>query len=310
MKTFGKIGWLVIACPLLALAQSPAPAGVPAHMLVTIGHHYGHEPPVLASADLTIVTPEYKPLAITNLVPLRGERAGLELFVLVDNCSSCEAGTKFQELSRFISSQPSTTAIGVGYITNGKLEVAESPTMDRARALKALSAPAGSQPASPYDALKELIGTWRDTSSRRAVLMVTNGINPAAPARAEDPSAEGAIEAAQRAGVTVYAIYHPSADYATGDASKIYDGQVQLAHVAHDSGGEAYFLGFGPLPSIAPFLADIADHLSNQYLLEFVANPGAGAGELQEVTVRSKAADLELMTPERAWIPGQGTPRP
>lgn len=307
MKTIGKIGSLLMAFPLLALAQNPS---VPAHMLVTIGHHYGHEPPVLTRADLTIGTSQYEPLAITNLIPLRGARAGLELFILVDNCSSCEAGTKFQELSRFISSQPSTTAIGVGYITNGQLKVAETPTTDRARALKALNAPAGSQPASPYDALKDLIGTWRETSSRRAVLMVTNGMNPEAAARAQDPSAEAAIEAAERAGVTVYAIYHPSADYATGDALKIYDAQVQLAHVAHNTGGEAYFIGFGPLPSIAPFLADIADHLLNQYLLEFAANPGAGAGELQDVTVRSKTADLELMTPERAWVPGQGTPRP
>ena len=310
MKRFGKIGCLLMACPLLVLAQNPKPATVPAHMLVTIGHHYGHEPPVLTGADLTIVSSEYEPLAITNLIPLRGERAGLELFILVDNCSSCEAGTKFQELSRFISSQPSTTAIGVGYITNGQLEVVETPTTDRARALKALSTPAGSPPASPYGALKDLIGAWRETSSRRAVLMVTNGINPAAPASAQDPSAEAAIAAAQRAGVTVYAIYHPGADYATADASKIYDGQVQMAHVAHDTGGEAYFMGFGPLPSIAPFLGDIADHLSNQYLLEFAANPAAGAGALQDVTVKSKAFDLELMTPERAWVPGQASPRP
>ena len=87
------------------------------------------------------------------------------------------------------------------------------------------------------------------------------------------PSAEAALEAAQRAGVTVYAIYHPSADYFASDPSKIYAGQVQLAHVADETGGEAYFLGFGPLPSLAPFLADMADHLANQYLLEFLPIP-------------------------------------
>ena len=108
--------------------------------------------------------------------------------------------------------------------------------------------------------------------------------------RLQDPSAERAIEAAQRAGVTVYAIYHPSADYLRHDYSKIYSGQVQLAHVADETGGEAYFLGFGPLPSLAPFLADIADHLANQYLLEFLATPGDGTGALQQVTVKSKTA--------------------
>ena len=48
----------------------------------------------------------------------------------------------------------------------------------------------------------------------------------------QSSSAEAAIEAAQRAGVTVYAIYHPSADYLTSDFSKLYAGQIQLAHVA------------------------------------------------------------------------------
>jgi hypothetical protein len=257
---------------------------------------------VLTKDDLSVITTRYESLGITGLTPLRGERAALELFILVDNCSSCEAGTKFQEMSRFIRSQPATTSVGVAYITNGKLTVAEAPTADRERAIRALNTPSGSPPASPFDALKELIGTWRPTWMRRAVVMVTNGMNPNAQTKHEDPSAEAAIDAAQRAGATVYAIYHPSADYATADASKIYDGQVQMAHVAHDTGGEAYFLGFGPAPSIAPFLEDIADHLSNQYLLEFMAIPAEGPAALQEVTVKAKDSDLELMVPERAWV--------
>ena len=101
------------------------------------------------------------------------------------------------------------------------------------------------------------------------------------------------LQAAQRAGVTVYVIYHPSADYLESDSSKLYSGQVELSHVADETGGEAYFLGFGPLPSLAPFLADMADHLANQYLLEFLANPGEGPGALQHVTVKSKITDLE-----------------
>jgi hypothetical protein len=300
----GKMAWLLLAAPLRVPAQTASPAYTPAQIVVTIGHHYGHEPPVLTRDDLAVLTPSYETLAITGLVPLRGERAGLELFVLVDNCSSCEVGTKFLELNRFIAAQPSTTAIGVGYITNGKLSVAERPTLDRRRAVRALNAPAGSTPASPFDALKDLIATWRPTSARRAVLMVTNGINPYAVAKEQDPPAESAIEAAQKAAVTLFAIYHPSADYSSTNVSRLYDGQVQLAHVAHDTGGEAYFVGFGPAPSIAPYLSDIADHLANQYMLEFAANPVAEPGVLEEVTVKPKDADIEIMAPERVWVAG------
>ena len=179
MPKIAKLAWLALANPLFTWAQTAAVADTPAEMVVTIGHYYGHLPPALTRDDLTVTQP-FDPLAITNLIPLRGDRAGLELFVLVDNCSNCEPGSKFEELRRFIDSQPSTTAVGVAYINNGRLQVAENPTQDRERAVKALSTPAGSKPSSPFGALAELIQGWRPGTSRRAVLMISNGIDPAA----------------------------------------------------------------------------------------------------------------------------------
>ena len=302
MPKIAKLVALALACELFAWAQTAVPAGTPVQMTVTIGHHYGHVPPTLTKDDLT-VTQHYEPLTVTRLIPLRGDRAGLELFLLVDNCSSCEPGSKFEELSRFISSQPPTTAVGVAYILNGRLKMAENPTTNRERAINALSSPTGNKPASPFIALAELIRGWPQGTSRRAVLMISNGINPAATKNYQDPSAEAALEAAQRAGVTVYVIYHPSADYLESDSSKLYSGQVELAHVADETGGEAYFVGFGPLPSLAPFLADMADHLANQYLLEFLASPAEEGGALQQVTVKSKITDLDVMVPDKVWVP-------
>lgn len=307
MKTTQKILWLLCACALFTWAKVDTP-GTEVQVIVTIGHVYG-QPAVLSPQDL-IVTQHYEQLPVTKLVPLRGERAGLELFLLVDNCSNCEPGSKFEELRRFIGSQPSTTAVGVAYIQDGKLVIAEKPTYDRARAVNALSVPEGSKPSNPYGPLKRLIEGFNPDGMRRAVLIVSNGIDPAAVETVQDASAEAAIDAAQRARVTVYGIYHPSADYLTADFSKIYGGQVQLSHVAFESGGEAYFLGLGPLPSLAPFLADIAEHLANQYLVEFRVNPATAAGSLQEVTVKAKAPELDLMVPRRVWVPeSAGAPK-
>ena len=302
-----KVALLALASSLFTVAQTPSPASAPAEIVVSVGHYFGSEVPALTKDTLTI-TQHYDPLPVTNLVPLRGDRAGLELFLVVDNCSSCEPGTKFQELRRFILAQPPTTAIGVAYIRNGKLEVAENPTKDRERAVKALNVPEGNKPTNPYGAVADLIKSWPRNSSRRAILMISNGIDPAAPEGSPDPSVEAAIAVAQRARVTVYAIYHPSADYLASDPSSVYSGQVQLAHLGMETGGEAYFISFGPLPSLAPFLADINEHLANQYLLQFLANPGEGTGSLEEVTVRSKVNDLELMVPEKTWISGSPVP--
>lgn len=301
MSTIEKILWLICACALFTWAKD-APAGPQVKMTVTLGHIYGQKPPLLGPQDL-VITEHYEQLTATNLIPLRGDRAGLELYLLVDNCSNCEPGNKFEELRRFIGSQPSTTAIGVAYIQDGHLVIALKPTYDRDRAVNALSVPEGSKPSSPYGPLKELIEGFTLDGMRHAVLVVSNGIDPGEADQPQDPSAEAAIGAAQRVRVTVYAIYHPSADYETADASKMYSGQVQLAHVAFESGGEAYFLGLGPLPSLAPFLADIAEHLANQYLLEFRVNPTAAAGSLQDVTVKAKGRELDLMVPSKVWVP-------
>jgi hypothetical protein len=71
--------------------------------------------------------------------------------------------------------------------------------------------------------------------------------------------------------------------------------------VANETGGGACFLTSAPLPSLAPFLEDIADHLASQYLLEFDATPGAKAGS-QEITVTSTGNDLEPISPSRVWV--------
>ncbi len=186
MSKIAKLASLALVWPLLSWAQAPAPPGTPVQIMVTLGHHYGHEPPVLTPNDVT-VTEHYEPLPVTRLIPLRGADAGLELFLLVDHCSNCEPGSKFEELSRFIASQPPTTAIGIAYIQNGQLQVAENPTTDHKRAVQALNTPEGSKPASPFTALAELIRTWPPGTPRRVVLMISNGINPSADGRDARP---------------------------------------------------------------------------------------------------------------------------
>src|SRR5271166_4127644 len=68
-----EIAWLALGCPLFSWAQTTSSAGAPARMLVTVGHYYGHQLPVLTRDDLT-VTQRFDPLPVTNLVPLRGDR--------------------------------------------------------------------------------------------------------------------------------------------------------------------------------------------------------------------------------------------
>jgi hypothetical protein len=133
----------------------------------------------LSGVDDLIVKLHDQPVPVTNLTPLRGDRSALQLFVLIDNCSNWELGSRFEELRRFILSQPSATAVGVANIQDGRLQVAENPTRDHERAAKALNTHAGCKPSSPFVALSKLIRDWPQDSSRRAVLLISNGVDPA-----------------------------------------------------------------------------------------------------------------------------------
>jgi hypothetical protein len=137
--------------------------------------------------------------------------------------------------------------------------------------------------------------------------MISNGVNPWATGVLQDSSTDAALQAAQRAGVTVYAIYHPGSDYLASDYSKLYSGQMQLAHVVDETGGEVYFLGFGPLPSLAPFLTDLAEHLANRYSLEFLAKPveGPGARTSPDQTRLSGDSPFRQRQPVLASHPGR-----
>jgi hypothetical protein len=274
MNRIIRLAWLAFVCPLLNSAQTPA-ATVPVQMLVSVAHYHSDQSPTLRRDDL-IVTLHDEPVPVTNLTPLRGDRGGLQLFLLVDNCSNWEPGSQFEELHRFILSQPSATAVGVANIQDGRLQVVENPTRDHERAAKALNTHSGCKSSSPFAALAKLIRDWPRSRSRRAVLLISNGVDPAAMEQMPVPSAQTAIEASQRAGVTLYAIYHPSAAYRTAASSGQRLGQIQLAHVAVETGGEAYFSGLGPLP----FLSPLAVH-------------------------SAKIPETELTAPYRVWVPGQ-----
>lgn len=299
MNRIATIASAVLAVPFFAVAQTAAPT-LPARMVITAGHFYSHEARDLTPGEL-IVTQDFEPLTVTKVTPLSG--TPLELFFLVDNCSSCEANKQFSELHRFIASQTENTTVGVAYIREGQLEIAQDPIPDHEKAAKALNTPQGNKPSNPFVALRQLIEGWKPDGSRHVVIMISNGIDPTATKELLDPTADAAIETAQRAGVVVFVFYHPSADYLTTDPSKIYAGQVQLAHIATETGGEAYLVGFGPLPSLAPFLGDLWDHLGNQYMMEFLAMPGEHGPGLQAIDVRSELTDVDIMAPAKTLVP-------
>ncbi len=286
-----------------APSEMSAP-GVPAHVVVTVEPRKGANVPVINREDVMVYEGHDRD-TVTEWVPAQGDHAALELFVLLDDSSSTNLGSQLEDIRQFINAQPASTEIGVAYMQNGTARIAQNLTSDHTQATKALRLPMGvaGANASPYFSLTDLIKRWPATTARRAVLMVTDGIDRYyGIGDLDDPYLDEAIDQAVRAGIMVSAIYNPDAGHYGHDYWQSYWGQIYLAKVADETGGEAYYIGFnGPAVAFAPYLSTITSRLEHQYLLTFLATPPKKAG-WQRIRVTTEVPNADLVAPRKVWV--------
>jgi hypothetical protein len=183
---------------------------------------------------------------VVEWIPAQSEHAALELFVLLDDGSDSSLGTQLQDLRKFIDGQPASTKVGVAYMQNGIAKVEQNLTSDHAQGAKALRLPMGMGGAngSPYFSLSDLIKRWPESTARREVLMVSDGIDRYyGTGDMSDPYLDEAIANAQRGGILVSAIYSPGVGHFGHSYWQTYWGQLYLAQVAERTGGESYYIG-------------------------------------------------------------------
>ena len=91
-------------------------------------------------------------LRVTGWIPSRGEQAGLQLFILIDDTSNTSLGSQLADVREFIMGQPATTWIGLGYMRNTSVTIVQNFTNEHQQVVKALRLPLGSTGASdsPY----------------------------------------------------------------------------------------------------------------------------------------------------------------
>src|SRR5579864_9251311 len=274
-------------------------------MVVTVESRHGEHPQAVDREDVMVYRGKTRD-KVTSWVPAQEDHAQLELFILLDDSSGPSLGSQLDDIRQFINAQPATTKVGVAYMQNGSAQVVQNLTEDHAQAAKSLRIPmevAGIN-ASPYFSLSDLIKRWPESTARREVVMVSDGIDRYYDeADLQDPYVTSAIEEAQRAGIVVSAIYNPGIGHFGHDYWRNYWGQLYLAQIADATGGESYYIGFtGPAVAFAPFLDDLDHRFKNQYLLTFLAAPGKKAG-LQPVKLRTELHNIELVSANRVFVP-------
>jgi hypothetical protein len=248
-------------------------------------------------------------LNVTGWTPLGTDSTPLDLFVLIDDTARTSVSSQFGDLREFIYSLPKTTSVGVGYMRNGTVQVAQDLTTDHRQAANALRIPLGSVGVygSPYLSAIDLMKRWPESSNRREIVMITDGIDrlhgwPHRRGLAPmSPDVGAASTVAQRTGTIIHSIYTRGVGWRGSNFWEVKNAQNAMATLADETGGESFFLGIGEPVSFRPYLDRLQTSLDNRYRLEFNAVPGKKPG-LQYVKLSTEVAGIELDSADSVWV--------
>jgi hypothetical protein len=297
---------LILSCSLqLASAQEPPTAGgIPAHLVVTVEPRHGSDVPAIPENEVMVYEGHDRD-SVTEWIPAAGDRAALDLYILMDDSSGEGLGSRLDDLRQFINAQAPATKVGVAYMQNGRARIEQDLTADHGLAAKALRLPLGEAGinASPYISLTDLVKHWPAGAPRREVVMISDGIDRYyESADLQDPYLAQAIDDAVRAGILVSAIYNPGAGHFGHSYWQSYWGQIYLSQLAERTGGEAYYIGFTGAPvSFTPYLDDFGHRLGHQYFLTFLAKPPKKAG-WQQVRLGTEVRGVDLISAGRVYV--------
>ena len=298
----------VITMALSLQAKAPAPPeGVAVSMVVTASGVDDGGVPEVSMRDVQ-VSQRRQSLKVTGWTPARGNHAGLNMFLLIDDASDRSLGSQLNDLRDFINAQAPTTLVGVGYMRNATVQIAQDFTNDHAAAANAVRLPLGNTGAfgSPYLSAIDMMNRWPKHPNRRVIVMVTDGIDrarggPRSRNLSTMPDVTRASDLAQRTGTLIYTLFSPGVGSRRRNFFEATNGQSGIARLSDESGAESFFLGVQAPISFRPFLDRIQTALNNQYLLEFRAIPGGRAG-LQSISVGTELSGVELISADGVWV--------
>jgi VWFA-related protein len=237
-----------------------------------------------------------------------GDNNKLDLYILVDDSIDNTVALNFKDIGGFVRELPTPARVGVLYLRNGTVQVLRDLTDDREAAIKSLRLPLGNGGVAGglFLSLQDLAKRLPEIPGRRyAILLLSSGIDTfrglGSTTPGANPDFQNAVNRLNRTGVTVYSIYvSPSAHFARS-LFLVGNGQNCLSQLSDETGGEAYFQGFGTPISMKPFLDEAQKHLANQYLVAFTPKPRKKAG-YSNIKVTTEQSGVELDGPGQVYV--------
>jgi VWFA-related protein len=270
-----------------ALAQSPgqtttlASSGRPARpvvipLTIRVKGEVAPSELELQTVDLT-VNEDGEPQTILS-VRAMGTNSPINLIVLIQDDVVSSIGLEMKSLAEFIRRLPRGSRVSVGSLRAGSLQLRQKFTADLEKAAKSLRGPIGIASVAPYNPNIEVIEALKrfdaQPAGRRAVLLVSDGLDTSHGIDSSGPTQsldlQRAINEAQRRGVAIYSFYAPTVTTAT-DGNLVPNAQSSLQRISDETGGRAFFQGFGAPVSFDPFIKELNSALDRQIALTYLS---------------------------------------
>lgn len=301
-------GVLVVAAFLAAAGapQAQAPATASVTTVVTVLGPKFTAPPAISKDDISVYEGKEK-REVTGWTPAQGEKALLQLAIVIDEASSTDLGNQLSDIKSFIVAQPKSAGVGVFYASNGGVQPASQFSNDHEAVAKTLRLPLGNFGAysSIYLSTMSLIKSWPQTPGvRREILLIADGIDRF---RGDpfSPDIQSTYVAAEKAGVILHTLYCSGVGRAGHNMFRVNYGQSNLAQITDKTGGYSFFQGLQTPIAFAPFLEQLDTILKNQYFLSWnTKRPAKGKGDLRSYRIRTELRDIDISSSDQVWVPG------
>jgi hypothetical protein len=295
---------LIAAAYLLALLPAAAQTAPVTTVVTVLGPKYT-APPAVGQGDISVYEQKQKK-EVTAWTAAQGDKANLELAIVIDEIDNTDLGLQFGDITNFIKSQPKTAGVGIFYAANGTVQAASQFSTDHDAVAKTLRLPLGRAAAytSIYLSLMDMMKRWPVTGARREILLLADGIDRF---RGDpfSPDVPATAEAAQKAGIMIHALYTSGIGRFSRNFYRVSLGQSNLAQICDATGGETFFQGTQTPISFAPFLAQLDMVLKNQYWLTWTTDRSKKPkGELRKFRVSTEQANVEISAADKIFVPG------
>jgi VWFA-related protein len=199
----------------------------------------------------------------------------LSLAILIQDNLSSSFNLEIRKLAEFIKRLPEGSKVMVAYLRGGNIQIRQKFTDDLEKAagvLRIVTSSASSAPNSPYEGVREALEKFRGLpSGRRAMLLISDGLDAFNPSPTQSIDLDRAILQAQRNSVAVYSFYSTTNFTENNNSFITLQAQGSLNRLAEETGGKAFFQGTQAPVSFDPFFRDLSVTLSRQFALTYLS---------------------------------------